>query len=97
MFGFIGKTVRVLALAGVALLLAYPAKALTNWLFFVKLALVLGAVLSLDRMRILAVPSGEPTSRARTLAVTSLALWAGIILAGRLLAYTYTILLTSEG
>jgi hypothetical protein len=85
------------AASGAALLLAYPAKALTNWLFFVKLALIVGAVLILARMRANAALSSEPAGRIRVLAFTSLALWAGIILAGRLLAYTYTILLTSEG
>jgi hypothetical protein len=85
------------AASGIALLLAYPAKALTNWLFFVKLALVFGAVLVLERMRTVAEPTGPATSRARTLALVSLLLWAGIILAGRLLAYTYSILLVSEG
>jgi hypothetical protein len=85
------------AASGVALLLAYPAKALTNWLFFLKLALILGAVLVLERMRAVAEPNGRTTVDARVLASTSLLLWAGIIFAGRLLAYTYSILLVSEG
>ena len=90
------------AVSGVALLVAYPAKALTNWVFFVKLALVALAVVAIEQLRREAfTPSrGEPvgvSDRARQLAVWSLCLWAGTILAGRMLAYTNTILLASEG
>ena len=90
------------ALSGVTLLAAYPAKALTNWVFFVKLALVAAAVWVLQQTRNeLAVANGTQaraiSGRARALAVSSLLLWAGTILAGRLLAYTHHILLASEG
>ena len=89
-------------LSGLALLAAYPAKALTNWVFFAKMAMVVVALWVLERMkRELAVASGaamrEVTGRARTLASLSLLLWAGTILAGRFLAYTHHILLASEG
>lgn len=89
------------ALSGVVLLVAYPAKALTNWLFFVKLLLIVGAVIVLERMRSDAVGAlagdGRVSARARGLAVVSLLLWTGTILAGRLLAYTHSILLVSDG
>jgi hypothetical protein len=90
------------ALSGLALLAAYPAKALTNWVFFVKLALIAAALWALQQTKLeAAVAAGtvarEVSARARTLAWLSLLLWAGTIFAGRLLAYTHHILLASEG
>ena len=90
------------ALSGVVLLWAYPAKALTNWVFFTKLLMVaLGMwVLELIKVEMLAAQAeGERavSARARRLAAASLILWAGTILAGRFLAYTHSILLASEG
>jgi hypothetical protein len=88
-------------LSGLALLAAYPAKALTNWVFFAKLTAVVLGVWVLQQLKgELAVAGGaarDVSTRARRLAVLSLLLWAGTILAGRLLAYTYSILLASEG
>ena len=89
-------------LSGLALLAAYPAKALTNWVFFAKLTLVVIALWVLQRMKERARRSGERaatrevTSQARRLAMLSLLLWAGTIFAGRFLAYTHHILLASE-
>lgn len=87
-------------ISGLALLAAYPAKALTNWVFFAKMALVVLALWVLERLRgELEVPNGaarEVSARARNLAVVSLLVWAGTILAGRYLAYTHHILLASE-
>lgn len=90
------------ALSGLVLLAAYPAKALTNWIFFVKLALVAAGLFVLQSTRHeLAVANGtaarEVTPRVRQLAWLSLLFWAGTILTGRLLAYTHQILLASEG
>jgi hypothetical protein len=90
------------ALSGLVLLAAYPAKALTNWVFFAKLVLVALALWTLEQTKSeIAVASGtaarEVSSRARRLALLSLLLWAGTILAGRFLAYTHHILLASEG
>jgi hypothetical protein len=88
-------------LSGLALLAAYPAKALTNWVFFAKLTAVALGLWVLQRLKgELAVTDGitrEVTARARHLAMSSLLLWAATIFAGRLLAYTYTILLASDG
>jgi hypothetical protein len=89
-------------LSGLALLAAYPAKALTNWVFFAKMTLVVIALWVLERLKgELAVPQGAASrdvgKRALQLAVLSLVLWAGTIFAGRLLAYTHHILLASEG
>ena len=88
-------------LSGLALLAAYPAKALTNWVFFAKLTAVVLGVYVLQQIKgELVVVEGaarDVTARARRLAIWSLLLWAGTIFAGRLLAYTYTILLASDG
>jgi hypothetical protein len=86
------------AVSGLLLLLAYPTKALTNPLFFVKLGLIAGGVVlaRVIRRQVRALPARDadvlPT-RLRTLAVASLVCWAASITAGRLLAYTYTRLL----
>jgi hypothetical protein len=89
-------------LSGLALLAAYPAKALTNWVFFAKLTLVVVALWVLERLKRELVVAADAKMRevslhARRLALASLFLWAGTILAGRLLAYTHHILLASEG
>ena len=88
------------AVSGAALLIAYPTKALTNPDFYLKLALIalaLVAVRALNR-RVFASPDATdvpPTRVVRRLAVASLTCWAGAIIAGRLLAYTYTQLFAS--
>ena len=86
------------AVSGLLLLAAYPTKALTNPIFYLKLCLVGFAVFVLHTIRrdILEAPGiGEAplrlTEKAR--AVVSILLWAGAIFAGRLLAYTHTRLL----
>jgi hypothetical protein len=88
-------------LSGLALLAAYPAKALTNWVFYVKLALVVVGVFVLERLKDELTVADGAASRAvslhgRRLATLSLFVWAGTIFAGRLLAYTHHILLASD-
>jgi len=88
-------------LSGVALLLAYPAKALTNWVFYLKMALVLLAVYVAVRInRELALRGGGAARAsafdARRWAVLSLMLWAAATVTGRLLAYTYNVLFAYE-
>jgi hypothetical protein len=83
------------AVSGVALLVAYPTKALTNPVFYLKLALIALAVwlASLIGGRLFgdSTPSdGAPSGVVKRLAAASLVCWAGAITAGRLLAYTYT-------
>ena len=81
------------AVSGVLLLIAYPTKALTNPLFYIKLALIgFGVVLAL---RIRREGRGGGYERdaprvARTLAAASLVCWVAVIFAGRVLAYTCT-------
>ena len=88
--------------SGIALLLAYPAKALTNWVFYLKMALVLTAVYVAVRInREIAARGGVGTALtmafdARRWAVVSLLLWAAATVTGRLLAYTYNVLFAYE-
>ena len=88
------------AISGVALLIAYPTKALTNPVFYLKLVLIALAMV-LQRMisrRLFLDPisASAPGVRAglagrlKTLAAASIVSWAGAITAGRFLAYTYT-------
>jgi hypothetical protein len=77
-------------LSGLLLLIAYPTKALTNPLFYVKLVCV---ALAMWVMQVIRGSMLRDSPRARFLAAASLLLWVGVIGAGRLLAYTYTRLL----
>jgi hypothetical protein len=81
--------------SGVLLLTGYPYKAFTNPVFYVKLALVAVAVYLIVRIRREVLLKPDPDApdvyrRGRLLGVISLGCWVGVILAGRLLAYTYT-------
>ncbi|HET7132403.1 MAG TPA: hypothetical protein VFJ95_09140 [Gammaproteobacteria bacterium] len=90
------------AVSGVLLLSAYPAKALTNLVFYAKMlmiALALAALESLRKEVFVGAQAGAPlalSKRARLLAIASLLLWTGTIFTGRLLAYTHHILLASD-
>jgi len=89
-------------LSGIALLLAYPAKALTNGVFYLKMALVLLAVYVSARIHRELVPTGGAGAvaglapEARVWAVASLIFWLAAIVTGRLLAYTNSVLFASE-
>lgn len=90
------------AVSGVLLLVAYPAKALTNVVFYIKMLLVVLAVWALQAMRnelFAGAQPGEPlaiTVRGKALALGTLLLWTGTIFTGRLLAYTHSILMASD-
>jgi hypothetical protein len=89
------------AASGVLLLIGYPTKALTNPVFYLKLALIAIAMVLVKRIgRHIgsppASPAGRPAPGLRRLAMVSLACWAGAVTAGRLLAYTYTRLTATE-
>ena len=82
------------ALSGIALLVAYPTKALTNPLFYIKLALIGAALVVLRSIRQFRLADGialaiRDRRSIKTLAMASLVCWAGAIAAGRFLAYTY--------
>lgn len=80
--------------SGLALLAAYPTKALTNPVFYLKLGLIVVAlvILKVVRRRLLTegmAPAMSMSRNVKILATVSLGCWAGAITAGRLLAYTY--------
>jgi hypothetical protein len=79
-------------LSGVLLLIAYPTKALTNPLFYIKLLLIAVGLLLASAVRARLRSSGEPSAipGVRGMAVASLVVWCASITAGRLLAYTYS-------
>jgi hypothetical protein len=78
------------AVSGVLLLIAYPTKALTNPVFYVKVCLIALAIWLVYRIGVvvLRAPDGDQ-KRAKVLAAASLASWIALITAGRLLAYTH--------
>jgi hypothetical protein len=88
--------------SGLALLLAYPAKALTNPVFYAKLALVVAGLYAVAAINREAFPRGEAAAgsvinaSAKRWAVGSLLVWAGTIATGRLLAYTHQVLFASQ-
>ncbi len=91
----------VVSLSGALLLTAYPTKALTNPVFYLKLGAILAALFITRSLTkgVLQDPSydaGIAPGKARALAALSLLLWAGAVTSGRLLAYTYNILLASH-
>jgi hypothetical protein len=83
------------AFSGVLLLIAYPTKALTNPLFYLKLTLIAAGVVLARKIRVY-LTSGTVGAndaaprRLRKLAAVSLLIWIASITAGRLLAYTCT-------
>jgi hypothetical protein len=84
-------------LSGVLLLIGYPTKALTNPVFYGKLACIGVALVLMLRIRRTLLRAPAPTggtaavpTTATALAWASVALWVGAIVAGRLLAYTHT-------
>jgi len=82
-------------ISGTLLLIGYPWKAVTNPVFYVKLSMIaLGVYLVLKiRQEVLNQPDLDDNKvkrRAKLLAWASLLAWGSAILAGRLLAYTYT-------
>jgi hypothetical protein len=76
--------------SGMFLLLAYPTKALTNPLFYVKLVLVAVGVWTLRRIE-------RDAEVRRTLTWWMLGSWLGVLTAGRALAYTASYILYGKG
>lgn len=72
--------------SGLCLLAGYPAKALTNWTFALKFACLIGAAV---------LTSTRQASKPR--AAMAIALWLGGVAVGKLLLYTYSMLLTTDG
>ena len=88
------------AVSGLGLLAGYPAKALTNWIFALKFACLIGAALCVRRMRREAFPvvaqGGAIPASGRWTAAASLALWLGGIASGKLLLYTTHLLFAAD-
>jgi hypothetical protein len=88
--------------SGLALLIAYPAKALTNPVFYLKMLLVVAGMVAVARINRNAFPNGNAIAGAAVSTLTkrwaagSLAIWAGTIVTGRLLAYTYNVLFATQ-
>ena len=98
LFGLMWVGFAINAASGVLLLIAYPTKALTNPVFYIKLVLIAIAVWVMTKLKteVFADSSSSEAAmmaRGKSLATWSLALWIGAISAGRLLAYTYTYLI----
>jgi hypothetical protein len=86
------------AATGVVLLISYPTKALTNLVFYAKLMMIGTAIWILTKLQkeVFAdttVTEADMMARGASLAKWSLALWLGVISAGRLLAYTFKYIL----
>ncbi len=94
LFGIMWLGFAINAVSGMLLLIAYPTKALTNPVFYTKLTLIGFAVWIMTTLqsRVFSdstLNEAAMIGRGRTLAKWSLAIWIGVITAGRLLAYTY--------
>jgi len=94
LFGIMWLGFAINAASGALLLMAYPTKALTNPVFYIKLTLIGFAVWVMTKLQSLvfddsSLNEAAMIARGRTLAKWSLFLWIGAITAGRLLAYTY--------
>jgi hypothetical protein len=82
------------AVSGTLMLIAYPTKALTNPLFYLKLCLIALGVGLVYRIGATVLLEQRPEPKAagnhgKMLAVASLAVWLALIFAGRFLAYTH--------
>ena len=87
----------VALISGLMLLLAYPAKGLTNFVFYFKMFLIASAfIVGKILTKKVVQQDAEITTKYKILALLSIGLWVSIIVAGRFLAYTYTILLTTD-
>ena len=87
-------------ISGLGLLAGYPAKALTNWIFALKFACLIGAALlvrQIARDAFLPAAAGLPVpAKAKWLAAAALALWFAGVASGKLLLYTNRMLLTTD-
>ncbi len=92
-------SVVVIFLSGCALLLAYPAKALTNPIFYIKFSLLtIGLIISWWRQNQMQIIKNNEFSRDKYfwVAMISVFIWIGTITTGRFLAYTNSVLLASR-
>jgi len=95
-FAWLGFAINLVS--GVLLLAAYPAKALTNPVFYAKLICVIAAMIQLQwlRHRETKPQSGESVAVLRRSAIAAFLLWGLGIWTGRFLAYTHSYLMSSD-
>ncbi|MDD9890952.1 MAG: hypothetical protein OXU66_04255 [Gammaproteobacteria bacterium] len=89
----------IVLLSGLGLLLAYPAKALTNPVFYLKFIALGGGLLIaawLQKQIVNHSISKIPAQKLKIIAGISIVLWIMAITAGRFLAYTNSVLLASR-
>ena len=96
-FGIMWAGLAINVTTGILLLTAYPTKALTNPVFYVKLSFIALAVMTMQMInaRVFADASlseAAMIAKGKTMAKWSLVFWIGAITAGRLLSETYTYL-----
>jgi hypothetical protein len=92
---FVWWSLLVLLLTGLVMIIGEPARSLKNWVFQLKVALILVAMIvtyALQTSLSKSASSDVTTSRANgaplAIAIVSLLLWVGIICAGRWIAYS---------
>lgn len=99
-YPFIWASAALSLVSGLMLLYAYPAKALTNPTFFLKLLLIItGLWLTMKPVRAqlrVMIPDATSTASQRLLGIVILLVWMSTITAGRLLAYTHGVMRASE-
>jgi hypothetical protein len=78
------------AISGVGLVFNNPSKWLVDPVFYTKLVLLVLAMVALQLLnrRVLRAP-GALNAGSRTLAATSMLLWTGALVTGRLMGYTF--------
>lgn len=94
-FPFLWFGLAINVFSGVSLLIAYPTKALTNPLFYLKLTLIAAAIWGFLWMRRNVFGDSLP-AKAKRVAAWSIVFWFSAIIAGRWLAYTYTKLMSGD-
>lgn len=78
----------VLFLSGALLILAEPFRTITNPVFYLKMSLLIVAIiLTVWLASVARRPSGKPSAVHVAAAALSMLVWAGIIVAGRYIAY----------
>jgi hypothetical protein len=97
MYRFIWAGFWIQVASGILLLIGYPTKSLTNPVFYLKLTLIALAVVMMQMLknRVFvdsSLSEAAMMAKGRVFAILSLVFWVGAVTAGRLLAYTYTVL-----
>ena len=100
-FAWLGFAINLVS--GILLLMAYPAKALTNPVFYLKLTCVAAAMVQLQWLRNGGFGRAQSNIRdalsvtqLRRSAVLAFVLWSTGVVTGRFLAYTHRYLMSSD-